>query len=91
MGGFKTYAVTFNIPREEFDELYNHCIAYNEESLGEEYGEHFDIVYLRDFGKEPTCIINLYEMFGPEKDIIQLLMKRLHLQRDSLVVAKFGE
>jgi|APCry1669190327_1035288.scaffolds.fasta_scaffold123618_1 hypothetical protein len=90
MSVYNTYGITFSIDRDYFETVYNNNILYNDESLEEAHGNHFEIIYLRDFGTEPTCIINIYEINGPEIDIIPVMMTRLHIQRDQITLAIFS-
>ena len=86
---FKTYGVTFEIDRDYFEEIYMNKLVYNEQSLEETHGDHFEMLYLRDFGDSPTCIINLLERHGPELDIIALMLSRLHITRDQMTLTEF--
>ena len=89
MSVFKTYGITFEIDRDYFEEIYRNHIVFNEETLEESHGDHFEMIYLRDFGTSPTCIINIYERHGPDVDILPLLLGRLHLQREQVTLTEF--
>jgi hypothetical protein len=85
----KTYGVTFEIDRDYFEEIYYNKIVFYDETLEEAYGDHFEMMYLRDFGNVPTCIINILERHGPNIDIIPLLLRRLHIERTHLTLTEF--
>ena len=89
MSVFKTYGVTFTIDRDCFEDIYYNHIVFHDMSLEETHGDHFEMMYLRDFGDYPTCIINICEKNGPDLDIIALLLGRLHLTRDQITLTEF--
>ena len=89
MSVFKTYGIVFEIDRDYFEESYNNHVVYNEISLEEAHDGHFEMMYLRDFGDSPTCIINILERHGPNIDIIPLLLGRLHITREQMILTEF--
>ena len=91
MSVFKTYGVTFEIDRDYFEEIYFNKIIYYDETLEEAHDGHFEMLYLRDFGTSPTCIINLLERHGPNIDIIPLLLGRLHIEREKITLTEFAK
>ena len=91
MSVHKTYGITFEIDRDYFEEIYYNKIIFNDETLEEAHDGHFEMMYLRDFGDSPTCIINIIERHGPNIDILPLLMKRLHISREQIVLTEFSK
>lgn len=89
MSVYKTYGITFEIDRDYFEEIYYTKIVFHDISIEEAHGDHFEMMYLRDFGSSPTCIINICEKHGPDLDILPLIMGRLHINRENITLTEF--
>jgi len=71
MGCNNTFEIKFNMNRDEFYDIY--C-EMGDDKLSSIYGEHLKMLYLNGYGDKPTCIINIYEIYGFRQDAIPILL-----------------